>query len=87
MKNIRTKAFRKRFAKLPPHIQDQAKATYQLFKVNPHHPSLQFKCIKPDESLYSVRIGLHYRAVGLRDGNTMYWDFIGSHEDYNHLLS
>jgi mRNA-degrading endonuclease RelE of RelBE toxin-antitoxin system len=87
VKNIRTQAFRKRYAKLPPYIQHQAKVAYKLFKENPYHPSLHFKCINQDESFYSVRIGLHYRAVGLRDGNTIYWEFIGSHEEYNHLLS
>jgi hypothetical protein len=39
-----------------------------------------------EKHMYSVRIGLHYRAVGLLEDDVMLWFFIGSHEDYNHLL-
>lgn len=86
MKNRRTKEFRKLFARLPNNIQIQARVAYDRFKVNPYYPGLHFECIDPQESLYSVRIGLHYRAVGLWEGDTIYWFFIGSHEEYNHLL-
>ena len=55
-------------------------------KENPYYPNLHFECIDRQASIYSVRIGLHYRAVGVREGDTMVWFFIGSHEDYNHLL-
>lgn len=86
MKNRRTKEFRKRFAKLPRDIQKQAEASYRRFKSDPYHPGLHFECIDAQESLYSVRIGLHYRALGIWEGDTIYWHFIGSHEEYNHLL-
>lgn len=85
MKSKLTKQFRKRFARLPPDIQDQARASYQLFRMNPNYPSLHFKRIDPQEPIYSVRIGLHYRAVGVWEGDTILWYFIGTHEEYNHL--
>lgn len=86
MKNRRTKEFRKRFERLPRDVQEQAKAAYRLFKKDPYYPGLHFECIDRQESIYSVRIGLHYRAVGVWEGDTIFWFFIGSHEDYNHLL-
>ena len=86
MKNRRTKEFRRRFARLPHHIQDQAIEAYRRFKTDPYYPGLHFECIDPQESMYSVRIGLHYRAAGIWEGDTIYWFFIGSHEDYNRLL-
>lgn len=86
MKNRRTKKFRDAFERLPLAVQKQAREAYRLFKENPYYPSLHFECIDRQASIYSVRIGLHYRAVGIREGNTMIWFFIGSHEDYNHLL-
>ncbi len=86
MKNRRTREFRKRFEKLPSDVQEQAKASYRLFKKNPFYPSLHFECIDREESLWSTRIGLHYRAVGIKDEDTIHWFFIGSHEDYNRLL-
>jgi len=86
VKNRRTKKFNDAFERLPDVVQKQAKEAYRIFKGNPYYPSLHFECINRQESIYSVRIGLHYRAVGIREGDTMTWFFIGSHEDYNHLL-
>ena len=85
MKSKLTKGFRKRLERLPPDIQDQAKAAYRLFKVDPYYSSLHFKRIDPQEPIYSVRIGLHYRAVGFWEGDTILWDFIGTHAEYDHL--
>jgi hypothetical protein len=39
------------------------------------------------EPVYSVRVGLGYRAVGTLDGDVMIWFWIGSHADYDGLLS
>jgi hypothetical protein len=36
--------------------------------------------------VFSVRVGLHYRAVALRDQDTLIWFWIGTHADYDHLL-
>jgi hypothetical protein len=30
-----------------------------------------------------VRIGDHYRALGLREGDIVSWFWIGTHEQYN----
>lgn len=86
MKSIRTKEFRKRYAHLPHDVQEQAKAAYRLFKMNPYYPSLHFECIDHKESIYSTRVGIHYRAVGFKEGDSIFWFFIGSHEEYNRLL-
>jgi hypothetical protein len=34
-----------------------------------------------------VRVGLAYRALGVRDGDDMIWFWIGSHGDYDQVLS
>jgi mRNA-degrading endonuclease RelE of RelBE toxin-antitoxin system len=85
VKSKLTKGFRKRLERLPPDIQDQAKAAYRLFKADPYYPGLHFKRIDPQEPVYSVRIGLHYRAVGIWEGDTILWYFIGTHAEYDHL--
>jgi len=87
MKSHLTERFRKAFAKLPSHVQRQARAAYQLFKQDPHHPSLRFKRVHPTKPIYSVRIGLDYRALGVRDGEDIIWFWIGSHADYDKLLA
>ena len=87
MRNQRTREFKRLFARLPSHVQQQARAAYQLFRENPHHPSLNFERLVAHSerhgTLYSTRIGRCYRAVARRDGDTLKWFFIGSHEDYN----
>jgi hypothetical protein len=34
----------------------------------------------------SVRVGLAYRALGVRDTEEIIWFWIGSHADYDQLL-
>jgi hypothetical protein len=83
-----TERFWKSFAGLPPHIQRKAREAYQLWKLNPYHPSLQFKQIHTREPIYSVRVGIGWRAVGVKSGDTtLVWFWIGSHADYDKLLS
>ncbi len=79
--------FRELFSSLPAHIQRQAREAYQLFLQNPFHPGLHFKQIHPEPPIYSARVGISYRAVGVRDGNTMVRYWIGSHADYDNLLA
>ena len=78
--------FWKFYEKLPPEIQENADQAYQLWKSNPFHPSLQFKRVTPKKPLYSVRVGLGYRALGWREGNTITWFWVGNHDEYNRLL-
>ena len=79
--------FREAFARLPRRVQDQARRAFRRWLEDPFHPGLHFKSIHPTLPVYSVRIGLHYRAVGVRDGDTVSWFWIGSHADYDRLIS
>lgn len=74
------------FALLPASVKQQARKAYKLWRNNPHHPSLRFKRIHHHESMYSVRISRGWRALGLLDGNTATWFWIGSHSDYDALI-
>jgi hypothetical protein len=72
------------FENLPQHIQRLAYKNYELWRQNPHHPSLRFKPLKDGQ--WSVRVGDHYRAVGyFRDAYTFVWTWVGTHEEYNNL--
>lgn len=82
-----TERFRKAFANLPRHTQRKAREAYQLWQQNPYHPSLQFKQVHTREAIYSVRIGIGWRAVGVKSEDTMVWFWIGSHAEYDKLLS
>lgn len=82
-----TERFRRAFKHLPWHVQHQAREAYKLFRHNPYHPSLRLKQVHPTRSIYSVRIGMSYRALGVRDGEEIIWFWVGSHGDYDKLLS
>ena len=86
--NSRTTArFRAAFEDLPAGVRDRARAAYRLFRTDPSHSSLRFKLVHPTRPIYSVRIGLGYRALGVRDAETIVWFWIGSHGDYDRLLA
>jgi mRNA-degrading endonuclease RelE of RelBE toxin-antitoxin system len=86
MKAVTTQKFRKAFRRLPQNTKDRARSAYHLWNDNPHHPSLQYKRIHHAELIFSVRIGIGYRALGVLDGDTMVWFWIGSHQDYNEMI-
>jgi hypothetical protein len=73
--------------KLPPDIRKEARKTYRIFRADPSHPSLHFKLIHASKPIYSVRISINYRAIGVKEGDVMIWFWIGSHADYDHLIA
>ncbi len=78
--------FWKLYLALPVEIRKQAKTAYTQFKSNPYHPSLQFKRVHSSKPIYSARINIDYRAVGIVDGVEIIWFWIGSHREYEKLL-
>jgi len=54
MKSQTTHSFWQHFANLPLFIQNQARIKYILWRNNPNHPSLHFKAIKRDSTLFSA---------------------------------
>lgn len=87
MKSRTTEHFRKAFQQLPPRIQRRAREAYKRFIKDPYHPSLRFKRVHPTRPIYSVRISLNYRALGILEGDEIIWFWIGSHAEYDALLS
>jgi hypothetical protein len=87
VKSRTTERFRKAFERLPERIQNQAQQAYKLFGQNPYHPNLPFGQLHPTRSIHSVRISLGYPAVGIREGDEIIWFWIGSHAEYDRLIS
>ena len=82
----RTNAFVDLLGELPPEVIKQAKEAYHRWGKNPAHPSLRFKKIQNLDNVWSVRVSRDYRAVGVRNGDTIVWFWIGSHAEYDLLL-
>jgi hypothetical protein len=62
----------------------QADANFALLKRDPRHPSLQFKKVG---RYWSARVGLRYRALAIETDDVYLWFWIGSHADYDRLIS
>ncbi len=69
---------------LPDEVRELALKNYQLWKEEPRHPSLHFKSL--GNGYHSVRVGLHYRAVGVLEGDNITWVWIGHHSEYDRLI-
>jgi Txe/YoeB family toxin of Txe-Axe toxin-antitoxin module len=63
-------------------MRQRARKAYRRWADNPFHPSLHFKCIDSSEGIWSVRITLSHRALGVMEGDTVTWFWIGNHDDY-----
>ena len=82
-----TDRFRKAYRRLPEQVREQAREAYRLFRQNPYHPSLRFKQVHPARPIFSARISRDYRVVGVREEDTIIWFWIGSHAEYDKLIS
>ena len=74
------------FGKLPDRVKRAARKNYKLWKKDPDHPSLQFKRVGKKYPAYSVRVGIGWRAIGVKENDTMIWFWIGSHAQYDRVL-
>jgi len=79
--------FWRHYRQLPNHVQELADKSYELLKADPRHSSLHFKKVGKAKHLWSVRVGQHYRALGVEKPEGIVWFWIGTHADYDTLLS
>jgi hypothetical protein len=86
VKSITRPSFRRAYAGLDARSREAAQRAYRLFVQDPGHPSLRFKKLQGYECAWSVRISDDYRAVGERQGNTIYWIWIGTHNEFDNLF-
>ena len=71
------------YRRLPLAVQALADSSYVRLRGDPRHPSLHLKKVG---RFWSVRVGLHYRAVAVEDGPDLVWFWIGTHTEYDRLL-
>ena len=72
------------YDKLPNEAQKIADNAYKLLKNNPTHPSLHSKKVG---QYWSVRVGISYRALGIEVKGGILWFWIGTHAEYDKLIS
>ena len=76
-------SFWRAYAALGNEAREAARRAYRLFAENPAHPSLRFKKLGGFENYWSVRVSAQYRAIGERQGETIIWVWIGTHNEFD----
>ena len=72
------------YRRLPKAVRQLADKNFSLLRNNPSHPSLRLKKVRGE--LWSVRVGLHYRALAIEQPDGLYWFWIGPHDEYDALI-
>lgn len=85
MRHTASARFWRCYDSLPVEVRSLADKNFRLLEADPAHPSLQLKLLS-DGKLYSVRVGLHYRALGLPQDSAVHWFWIGTHAEYDRLV-
>ncbi len=64
-------------------LKHLAEKSFALLKQDARHPSLQLKRVG---RFWSVRVGLHHRALAVEQAKDLVWFWIGTHADYDKLV-
>ncbi len=83
MKSSTTSDFWAGYNRLPVALRQQARKAYRLWQENPRHTSLRFE---KKGDFWSVRVSRSCRALGREHEGTLYWFWIGSHDEYERLI-
>ena len=83
MKSSTTPDFWRAYAALPPEVKRQARKAWRLWRENPRHSSL--RC-EPKGDYWSVRVSRGWRTLGRFHEGTLYWFWIGPHDEYERLI-
>ncbi len=67
-----TDRFRKCFDDLPQKVKAEARKSFKIWKTDPYIEKLKFKKIHSKENMYSIRIGLNWRALGIKDKTPLF---------------
>lgn len=86
MNSKTTERFWKCYAGIPSAVRKHTKDAYKQFVKDPYYPSLHFKQIHSTRPIFSVRITINYRAIGIIQGEDIIWFWVGSHAEYNKIL-
>lgn len=71
------------FDDLPEDVRKLAQANYKLWKDNPEAPGLRFKRIHASQPIFSFRVGMKHRTVGVETADgAVVWFWVGSFDTF-----
>ena len=83
MRQLAPPEFWKAYRSLPEDVRELAKRCFATLEADTSHPSLQLKRV---DRYWLVRVGLHYRAVGIDAPEGIVWFWIGRHGQYDSIV-
>lgn len=83
MRHLASPAVWETYESLPVEVRKLADQAYARLKEDPRHLSLRFEKVG---RVWSVRIGLRYRALAVEADDGLVWFWIGAHADDDKLL-
>lgn len=83
MRHRASAKFWRYYHELPEAVQKLADKSYELIKADPQHGSVQLKKVG---RYWSARIGTHFRAVAVQEGDDLVWFWIGRHDEYELVI-
>jgi len=86
MKSQALPQFWRFYRELPKDIRLRVAKTYRIWRENPRSPGLRFKRVGDHRPIYSVRVTDNYRVLGLLEADTIYWFWVGPHDEYERIL-
>jgi hypothetical protein len=84
VRHLATARFWRCYYALPQAVRELADRSFAQLKADPAHPSLHFKRIG---RFRSARVGLYYRVLARDVDQDLAWFWIGTHAEYDALLS
>ena len=83
MKHHASPASWSQYRALPDSVRELADRSFALLKSDSRHPSLHFKQV---ENYWSVRVGMHHRAIGIGVSDGVLWFWIGTHAENDRMV-
>jgi len=80
-----THSFWAKYEQLDNVTRKLADKNFELLKLAPQHPSFHFKKLSGD--LWSIRVGIVYRALALPRKEGFDWFWIGPHHEYDQPIN
>ena len=84
VRHFATPDFWYHYRQLPAAVQALADKNFALLHADPRHPSLRSKSVAGP--LWSVHVGLSYRALARQREQGFVWVWIGHHTFYDQIL-
>lgn len=83
MKSRLTRQFFVTYKTLPAELRQRARQAYKEWRANP--AARHFKSVGKDR--VSARVDERYRVLGILKNDTVFWYWIGKHDEYDRNLS